>query len=142
MFRTQEYSEHDPYSESCHTSTLACFVKKHLHWPVLWKNIYVGMFCGKTSTLACFMKKTSTLACVVKIVNGCNYFRNINFSRSLLYEINIVNFFNTDLTFTPEVFISCKKIWDSRGPGAVNVLPVSKLISRKTSSGNENIYYV
>ena len=28
-----------------------------------------------------------------KIVNGCNYFRNANFSRSLLYEINIMNIY-------------------------------------------------
>ena len=40
-----------------------------------------------------------------KIVKGYNYFRDISFSRFLLYEINIINFLNTGLIFTPQVFI-------------------------------------
>ena len=51
----------------------------------------------------------STIERFVKIANGYNYFRNISFSRYLLYEISIViSFFNTALTFAPEVFILCK----------------------------------
>ena len=47
-----------------------------------------------------------------EVVNGYNYFRNTSFSRSLLYEINIINFFNTGLIFTKEAFILCKKVWE------------------------------
>ena len=51
----------------------------------------------------------STIERFVKIANGYNYFRNMSFSRYLLYEISIViSFFNTALTFAPEVFILCK----------------------------------
>ena len=31
-----------------------------------------------------------------------------------------INFLNTSLIFTPEVFILCKQVWGSRGPGAMN----------------------
>ena len=61
--------------------------------------------------------QTSTIECLAKIVKGCNYFRNINFSCSLLYEINIMNFLNTGLIFTPEVFILCKKVQGEWGAG-------------------------
>ena len=50
-----------------------------------------------------------------KIVKGCNYFRNISFSCFLLDEINVMNFLNTGLIFTPEVFILCKKYGSPRG---------------------------
>ena len=46
---------------------------------------------------------------IAKIVKGCNYFRDISFSRFLLYEINIMKFSNTGLIFPPELFILCKK---------------------------------
>ena len=52
----------------------------------------------------------------MKIVKGCNYFRDINFARFLLYGINIMNFLNTVLIFTPEVFILCKNVWGTEGP--------------------------
>ena len=39
---------------------------------------------------------------------------------SILYEINIINFFNTCIIFTPIVFILCKKIWRPKGPRAMN----------------------
>ena len=55
-----------------------------------------------------------------KIVNSYNYFRNISFSRSLLYEINIINFIKTGLIFSAEVFTLCKKVWRLRGLGALN----------------------
>ena len=42
----------------------------------------------------------------------------MSLSRSLLYEINFMNFFHTRLTLTPEVFILCKKVWS--GLGVVN----------------------
>ena len=38
-----------------------------------------------------------------KIVNSYDFFRNINFSRSLPDEINVMNFFNTFIIFTPKV---------------------------------------
>ena len=47
-----------------------------------------------------------------------SYKLNISFSHSLLYETNIMDFFNTGLIFTPEVFILCKKVWGARGTGA------------------------
>ena len=49
-------------------------------------------------------RQTATMHHFAKIVNGYNYFRNISFSRSLLYEKN-VNFHNAGLIFTPELFI-------------------------------------
>ena len=49
------------------------------------------------------------MECIAKIVKGCNYFRDISFSRFLLYEINIMKFSNTGLIFPPELFILCKK---------------------------------
>ena len=60
------------------------------------------------------------MECFAKIVKRCNYFRDISFSRFLLYEINIMNFLNTSLIFTPEVFILCKKVWWPRGLPAVD----------------------
>ena len=56
------------------------------------------------------------MECIAKIVKGCNYFRDISFSRFLLYEINIMKFSNTGLIFPPELFILCKKkVWGPRG---------------------------
>ena len=53
---------------------------------------------------------------IAKIVKGCNYFRDISFSRFLLYEINIMKFSNTGLIFPPELFILCKKkVWGPTG---------------------------
>ena len=60
------------------------------------------------------------MECFAKIVKGCNYFRNISFSRFLLYEINIMNFLKTSHVFTPEVFVLCKKVWRPRGLQAVD----------------------
>ena len=53
--------------------------------------------------------QASIMECFVKIFKDCHYFRNISFSVTLLYEINIMNFLNTGLIFSPEVFILCKK---------------------------------
>ena len=55
------------------------------------------------------------MECFAKIVKGCNYFRNISFSRFLLHEINIMSFLNTGHIFTQEVFVLCKKVWGPRG---------------------------
>ena len=60
------------------------------------------------------------MECFAKIVKGCNYFRDISFSRFLLYEINIINFLNTGLIFALEVFILCKEVWSPRGLRAVD----------------------
>ena len=58
----------------------------------------------------------SSMESIAKIVKGCNYFRDISFSRFLLYEINIMKFSNTGLIFPPELFILCKKkVWGPRG---------------------------
>ena len=38
-----------------------------------------------------------------------NYFRNISFSRSLFYDINIMNFLNSGLICTPVPFILRKR---------------------------------
>ena len=57
----------------------------------------------------------STMERFTKIDNGYNYFRksryfrNISFTSSQLYEINIMNFFNAGLSFILEVLILCKK---------------------------------
>ena len=55
---------------------------------------------------------------VIIVSANCNYFDNMSLSRSLLYEINIMNLFHTRLTLTLEVFILCKKVWS--GLGVVN----------------------
>ena len=60
--------------------------------------------------------QTSKLKSYAKKVNGNNYFRNVSFSRCPLYKINI-NFFNTCLICTPEVYILYKKVWQPRGGG-------------------------
>ena len=68
-----------------------------------------------------------------KIVNGyhyiCNYnyFRNISFSRSLLYEISIMNFIKTGLIFTPEVLLYVKNMRAKRG-GTLGVLSFDKTV--------------
>ena len=54
------------------------------------------------------------MECFAKIVKGCNYSRDISFSRFLPYEISIISFLNTGLLFAPEVFILCKKVWVPR----------------------------
>ena len=41
------------------------------------------------------------------ILENYNYFCNISFPCSLLYEKNVVNFLNAGRSFTPEVFILC-----------------------------------
>ena len=38
----------------------------------------------------------------------------------LYYDLNIMNFFNTSLIFTPEVFILYEKVWCPREWGLVN----------------------
>ena len=49
--------------------------------------------------------QTSTMKCFAKIVNGYNYFTNYNYfqsislPRSLLYEINFMNFFKCRFNF-------------------------------------------
>ena len=51
----------------------------------------------------------------MKLVNGYRYYckytylGNISFSRSLLYEINIMKFIKTGLIFTSELFLLFKK---------------------------------
>ena len=63
-----------------------------------------------------------------KVVNGYNYFRksllfrNIGFSPSVLYEkkYSIMKFLNTGLIFTPEVYVPCKKVYESRVLGGMN----------------------
>ena len=65
--------------------------------------------------------QTSTMECFAKIVKGYNYYRDISFSRFLLLEINITNFLNTGLIFTPEVFILCKNVWGLTGLRAVDL---------------------
>ena len=37
-----------------------------------------------------------------------------SFLRSLFDEINVMNFFNTGVTFTLEEFILCKNVWGGR----------------------------
>ena len=49
-----------------------------------------------------------------------NFFRNISFSLSLIYEINIVIFLIIGFIFTAEVFIVCKNAWGPRVPELVN----------------------
>ena len=51
------------------------------------------------------------------MVKGCNYFRNISFSRFLLYGINIMNFLKTGYIFTPEAFVYVKKYGDQEAMG-------------------------
>ena len=60
------------------------------------------------------------MECFAKTVNAYKYFRDISFSRFLLYEISIIIFLNAGLIFTPEVFILCKNVWGPRGLRAVD----------------------
>ena len=106
-------------------------------------NTYVGVFCENSWDY--------------------NYFRHPS-SRSLLYEINIMIFFNTGLIFTSEVFILYKILWRQRAMArgfwytGICMLTRScttflkifarqieiknrKSISRNISCGNENLYY-
>ena len=62
-------------------------------------------------------EQTSMMERFAKKVNDYNYIRNLCFSLSLLYEINIMVFFNAGLFFAPEVIILCKK---RMVPGALN----------------------
>ena len=66
------------------------------------------------------LSQTSTMECFAKIVKDCNYFRNIGFSRFLLYEIHIMSFLKTGLIFTPEIFVLCKKVWHLTGRRAMD----------------------
>ena len=66
-----------------------------------WHIKNPGVFRTLTYLEPC---QTSSIQHFAKMVNGYNYFRNISFSRSLLYEKN-VNFHNAGLIFTPELFI-------------------------------------
>ena len=60
------------------------------------------------------------MKCFTKIVKGYNYFHSFSFSRPLLNKINKKNILNAGLIFPPEVFILYKKVWEPKGPRAVN----------------------
>ena len=66
---------------------------KHLWWSILWKHLIATIIFANYNCL------------------------NISFPCPLVYKINM-NFLNTGLIFTPEVFIPCKKVWESRRPNA------------------------
>ena len=51
---------------------------------------------------------------LAKIVYYYDYFRNINFSRSLPYKTNMV-FLSAGLIFSPEVFILCNRVVNFSG---------------------------
>ena len=64
----------------------------------------------------------------MKLVNGYRYYckytylGNISFSRSLLYEINIMKFIKTGLIFTSELFLLFKKYGGGGGGGGAEGL--------------------
>ena len=64
--------------------------------------------------------QTSTLVCFVKIVYRYNYFHNISFSRSLLYELNIMNFL-MQVSFSPQKYLFYIKKYEGSGDQAVEV---------------------
>ena len=99
MFRSLVYSELDVYSDPVFFRTLA------YSEPEACSESYL----------------TASLKRFAKIVNGSNYFpnnhsRNIIFSHSLLYEINIINFVNTGLFFFQKYLFYVTK-YRSRGWG-------------------------
>ena len=52
----------------------------------------------------------------------------------LLFKINAIDFSDTGLIFTSEVFTLCKDIWGPRGPGTANfdmLITFSKAIQRR-----------
>ena len=51
------------------------------------------------------------------IFTNYNCFHSISLPHSLVHEIQIMNFFNTGLIFTPEVVILCKKTMAREGAG-------------------------
>ena len=89
----------------------------YFHNPLL--GIFRTMVYSELGTYS-KLCQISAMECYAKLVKGCNCFRNINFSRFLRYEINIMNFLNIGLIFTPEVSILCKKVWGSGGLRAVD----------------------
>ena len=101
MFRSLAYSELDAYSD-----------------PVFFQNSSIfrtRSICRILSNSYIELKRFA------KIVNGSNYFpnnhsRNIIFSHSLLYEINIINFVNTGLFFFQKYLFYVTK-YRSRGWG-------------------------
>ena len=53
----------------------------------------------------------------------------------LLFKINAIDFSDTGLIFTSEVFTLCKDIWGPRGPGTANfdmLIPFLKLYKEGT----------
>ena len=94
IFRILTYWELEAYSEPCDTDN-----------PHIFRTL--ARWEPKAYSEPC---QTSLMECFAKIVNNYNYFCNIIFSFSLLYDINIMKFYNSGLIFTPEVYILCKKV--------------------------------
>ena len=85
IFGTLAYSQTEACSEPC-----------FIHKPGIFRTraIFRTLVCSGPF-------KAIALESFAKIVNSYNYFRSISFSRSLLYEINIMNFVDTSsLVFT------------------------------------------
>ena len=83
------------YSEPC--VTLACSEPSYIQNPGIFR--IRGIFKTLVYSEPC---QTFTMERFAEIVNEYNYFRNISFSRSLLYEMNIMNYFRTYIIFTPK----------------------------------------
>ena len=93
------------------TGSEPCYIQS----PGIFKNLAYSEPKAYSETCQTSMMKSSE-----EIVNHYNYSRNTSFSRSLFYEINIMNFFNTGRIFNPEVLILSKKVWGPKRPAAVN----------------------
>ena len=120
----QELSRHiQAFSEPCVTPT-------YLEPCYIWiRGIFRTRSICRTLTYSepC---QISTMQHFAKIVNAYNYFHNISFSCSLLYEKN-VNFYHAGLIFTTELFIWCKISMWPEGTSGCEFLISLFLISSK-----------
>ena len=109
IFRTLVYWELEAYSE---------------HWYIYKPCILRTNHILRTRT--CWeLCQTSNAKHIAKIVNSYNYFHNISFSSSQLYEKNMA-FLNAGLVFTLEVYILCKKEMGAESARAMNIYRWSK----------------
>ena len=109
-----------PHSEPCRT--LSYLEPLYIQNFEIFRTLTYSR-CGACSE-RCQVSMMKTFAKIINstiiIFTNYNYFHSIGLKNSLLHEINIMNFFNTGLIFTPEVVILYKKLWPVRGPGTVN----------------------
>ena len=100
--------------------TLVYLQTLHIENPGILRTSYI------LRTRTCWeLCQASTAKHIAKIVNSYNYFHNISFSPSQLYEKNMT-FLNAGMVFTLEVYILCKKEMGAESDRTVNIYRWSK----------------